>query len=169
MTLSDLYREAFTTQRHFDSLSQVAISSIAAVAGGAPLLYKAMSAFPVAGAVFFVAIALLWLAFRIYERFDTHAALALNVAQAIEAMPAGDPGAKPVIDGNIVHGMAHVFLKRGEFPSLMTTPGGYIHRKIRLFVIGATLLFGVLGAGTLYFGLVLNWDVQVVEEEGLDG
>ncbi|USX18432.1 hypothetical protein NHH82_21490 [Oxalobacteraceae bacterium OTU3REALA1] len=149
MQQADRYHEALSMQRHYDSLSQAAITAMAAVAGGTPVLYKSLG-LPVAGLTFFAAIPLLYIAMKIYEGCDVHAAYALRVAGIIEA--SDDPNEKPTVNGKTFHGPAHAFIRRGDF-ELQTTAGGKFHSLISKFFWGATSVFIILGCSSLYFDL----------------
>ena len=145
----DRYHEALSMQRHYDSLSQVAITAMAAISGGTPVLYKSLG-LPAAGLTFFAAIPLLYIAMKIYEGCDVHAAYALKVAEIFEALDISDE--KPKINGKIFHGPAHGFSRREDY-GLQTKAGGKFHSLISKFFWGATSVFIILGCSSLYFDL----------------
>lgn len=151
MQLTDRYHEALSMQRHYDALSQVAITGIAAVTAGTPVLYKSLG-LPVAGLVFFAAIPLLYIAMKIYEGCDAHAAYALKVAGLYEEFDG--PISKPIIiNGLNFHGPAHGFTRRNVY-DMETQAGGRFHSMVKRFFLGAAASFAVLGCASLYYDLV---------------
>ena len=149
MQHADRYHEALSMQRHYDSMSQVAVTARAAVAGGTPILYKSLG-LPVGGLAFFAAIPLLYIAMKIYEGCDVHAAYALKVAGLYEEHD--DPMVKPTRNGKVFHGPAHAFGPRSDY-NLNTTACGEFHSLIKKFFWGVTLVFVSLGCASLYVDL----------------
>ena len=145
MNISDIYREAFSTHRHYDNLSQAAITSIAAIIGATPLAYDRIKEMPVGGLGFWGGAVLLWLAFNIYSRFDAHAGMALKFAEFVEQADMQSTKGVQLPEG-MVYGVAHAFHHRSDFKDLSIQAGGFVYRRVRLIVWTACVIFVVSGA-----------------------
>lgn len=142
----DKYHEALSMQRHYDSLSLAAITAMATIVGGTPIMYKTL-AFPAAGLVFFAAIPLLYCAMKIYEGCDVHAAFALKVAGLYEK--AESSASHLMLNDQAFYGPADAFTKRDQY-GLQGQAGGRIHTMVQRFFKVASAVFFVLGCTSVY-------------------
>ena len=134
MNRADVYHEALSSHRHYDSLSVATTSLLAAVIGGTPVLYNNIKELPGSWSVFALGAAIIYLTLQIYGRFDRHATVALNVAALIES-------GKESIDEALIFGFAYVFSNTQKFPSLDAAPGGRIYRRIKAISVFAVIIY----------------------------
>lgn len=130
MNIDDIYREAMSMHRHYDTLSLTAVTTTFVTLAGTPAVYWSNSRLHGAALIWLVGGLLVWLAFSIYQRLDGHAGFALKLAEFAES----GPNVPLVVDGKTVVGVAYAFSHRSDFPSLCLGPGGAIYQRIKLAV-----------------------------------
>jgi hypothetical protein len=133
MTPADSYHEALNSHRHYDTMANTSLSLIGAAIAGAPALYAAASRIAGSELVFAVCALLIHFAIQTYKRFDRYAAIALNVASAIEKNDARF--ISPPI------GFATVFASIGIYKDLDTKDTSRTYKRIRLIGYSVSITF----------------------------
>lgn len=139
MNTADAYHEALSSHRHYDSMANASLSLLGAVIAGTPALYGATKANG-AQAVFLLGVVIIWLCVLTYKRFDRYAAIALNVAAAME------DGDSRFVGKTI--GFAAVFRDVRQYSDLDATGESRTYKRIRavaaLIALAFTAVFVVL-------------------------
>ncbi|WP_122319600.1 hypothetical protein [Pseudomonas syringae group genomosp. 3] len=137
MLPADSYREALNSHRHYDTMANMALSLMVATMAGTPVFYGAISKILGAELVFLLGVVIIHFTIQTYKRFDSYAAIALNVAAAIESDD--QRFRSPAL------GFATVFKDIQRFPTLAPNGVSRTYRRIRSVGYGASALF-LLGA-----------------------
>nr|WP_093049441.1 hypothetical protein [Pseudomonas sp. NFPP33] len=145
MTPADSYHEALNSHRHYDTMANTALSLMVASMAGIPALYGAISKITGAEFVFLLGSLIIHFAIQTYKRFDRYAAIALNVAAAIENDD--QQFRTPPL------GFATVFGGIQNFPSLDTKGVSRTYKRIRLVGYGTCAMF-MLGGALIIFGWI---------------
>jgi hypothetical protein len=138
MTPSDSYHEALSSHRHYDTLSNAALTLMGTVITGAPALYASVSKHDGTEAILALSAIIIAFSVNSYRRFDSYAGIALNVAAAIER------GDKSVLSGNV--GFAEVFKRIQDFPTMTSNRTSWTFRRIRAIGYGSAFLFLAVAA-----------------------
>lgn len=145
MTPADAYHEALNSHRHYDMMANTAFSLMVVTMAGIPALYGSVSSTIGSEVVFLIGAIIIHFAIQTYRRFDRYAAVALNVAAAIES---NEPGFRdPPI------GFATVFADLPRFPSMDAKALSKTYKRIRLVGYGTTVIF-LIGAAALAAGWI---------------
>lgn len=133
MNTADAYHEALSSHRHYDTMANTSLSLLGAVIAGTPALYGSTTQVKGAQAVFLLGVVIIWLCVQTYKRFDRYAAIALNVAGAIEAADSRFAGKTT--------GFAVVFRDVTQYSDLDATGESRTYKRIRLVAALIALAF----------------------------
>jgi len=142
MAPADCYHEALNSHRHYDTMANTALSLMVAAMAGVPVLYGSVSKIAGAEIMFLLGAVIIHFSVQTYKRFDRYAAIALNVAAAIESEDSNFRS--PPI------GFATVFANPQKFPTLNVQSTSRTYKRIR-FVGYTTCAIFILAAAILIF------------------